>query len=257
MTRISATLRAAAEPAVHPVGRAGVVVRQASARPPGPEDELGALLYLQDDVIGLAQALTVMSRKAVRHRLATGRWQQLHRSVYVTHNGPVTAVQARWAAVLAVGEHAILAGITAAQAWGLRGFDSAAVHLLLPAPRKPLHAPDRVVVHRSSVLAERDVLQVGRPPRTRAARSLVDAAQWARTDDEARCVIAAGFQQRLVTADAMNSVLQRLSRARRRRLIEQTVADAAGGAHSLAEIDFLKICRSHDLPEPVPPGRPA
>ena len=41
-----------------------------------------------------------------------------------------------------------------------------------------------------------------------------------------------------------------LTRARRHRLITQTVDDAVGGAHSLAEIDFLDLCRRHRLPEP-------
>jgi very-short-patch-repair endonuclease len=95
-----------------------------------------------------------------------------------------------------------------------------------------------------------DILAAGRPPRTKIARSVVDAAQWARTEDEARAVIAAAFQQRLVAARDVQDVLRRLPRARRRRLITQTALDAAGGAHSLAEIDFVELCHRHDLPQP-------
>jgi len=112
-----------------------------------------SLLDLQDGVITMAQALRHMSRKAVRHRLATGRWQRPHRSVFVTHSGPIGTTQRRWIAVLSIGEHAMLGGITAAQAG-------------------------------------------------------------------------------------------------RRRLITQTALDAAGGTHSLAEIDFVELCHRHDLPEP-------
>jgi very-short-patch-repair endonuclease len=211
---------------------------------------LSELLDHQDGVISLAQALTVLSRKAVRHRVATGRWQLVHRAVYVTHNGPIAAAQLRWAVVLAVGDHAVLGGLTAAQAWGLRGYESAAIHLLLPASHHPRVTPPGVVLHRSRFHDDRDVLLVGRPPRTRAARSLVDAAQWARSDDLARSLIATGFQQRLVTAEAMSAALDRAPRIRRRPLIEATILDASGGAHSLAELDFLQLCRDSDLPEP-------
>jgi hypothetical protein len=81
-------------------------------------------------------------------------------------------------------------------------------------------------------------------------RSLVDAAQWACSDEEARAVIAAGFQQRLVNDADIRQVLDRMPRARRRKLIAQTAADAAGGAHSLAELDFLGLVRRAGLPEP-------
>jgi very-short-patch-repair endonuclease len=54
----------------------------------------------------------------------------------------------------------------------------------------------------------------------------------------------------MVKGSDVVSVLQRLPRARRRRLIERTTADAADGAHSLPEIDFLRLCRRNQLPEP-------
>jgi Protein of unknown function (DUF559) len=209
-----------------------------------------SLLDLQDGVITMAQALRHMSRKAVRHRLVTGRWQRPHRSVFVTHSGPIGTTQRRWIAVLSIGEHAVLGGITAAQASGLHGCGDATVHVLVPASHRPERLPPGVIVHRSSLLDERDILAVGRPPRTKIARSVVDAAQWARTEDEARAVIAAAFQQRLVVARDVQDVLRRLPRARRRRLITQTAMDAAGGTHSLAEIDFVGLCHRHDLPEP-------
>ncbi|WP_244454479.1 DUF559 domain-containing protein, partial [Micromonospora echinofusca] len=213
-------------------------------------DELTWLLFHQDQVISLAQALRHMSRRAVRHRLATDRWRQVHRAVFVTHNGPIGPDQFCWIAVLAAGEPAVLAGLTAAREWGLRRYDGSAVHLLLPAARRADRLPPYVVAHRSTSLPEEDVLPVGLPPRTMPARSIVDAAQWARTDEEARAVVAAGFQQRLVGGDDIHRVLDRMPRARRRKLIMQTATDAAGGAHSLAELDFLSLVRRAGLPEP-------
>lgn len=223
-----------------------------TASRPGADDPvaLTRLLSAQDRVIGIAQARRLLSRASIRHRLATGRWRRAHHYVLVAHNGEVTAAQRQWIAVLAVGGDAVLAGLTAAQAWGLRGYEDPAVHLLLPADHSPRRGPSGVVVHRSTLLDGRDVFPLGRPRRTRIARSLVDAGQWARTDAQARAIIATAFQQRLVRHDDLDAVLERLPRARRRSLIAETAADASGGAHSLAEIDFLHLCRANRLPEP-------
>ncbi|WP_242624921.1 DUF559 domain-containing protein [Krasilnikovia cinnamomea] len=208
---------------------------------------MDVLLDHQSGVITMAQALDYLSEKAVRHRLATGRWQRLHRSVFLTHNGPVGVAQRRWAAVLSVGQCAVLAGLTAVD---LRGYSTAAIHVLVPPAVRGRSVPRGVVVHRSAALDERDVLTIGGPPRTRAARSLVDAAQWAPTVAETQAIVAAGFQQRLVRAADVRAVLERLPRARRRRIIGRAVDDATGGAHSLAELDFVALCRRHRLPEP-------
>ncbi|WP_433284597.1 DUF559 domain-containing protein [Micromonospora sp. CA-244673] len=208
------------------------------------------LLFRQGDVLSASQARRFLSDKAVRHRVVSGRWRQVHRGIYVAHNGPVGRTQLRWVAALAAGPAAVLGGLTAAQAWGLRRYESPVVHLLLPARHQARSLPPWVRLHRTAVLPAEDVLAVGQPPRTMPARSLVDAAQWASTDDQARAVIAAGFQQRLVGGDDVHRVLARLPRARRRELIRATASDATGGAHSLAELDFLSLVRRAGLPEP-------
>jgi very-short-patch-repair endonuclease len=207
-------------------------------------------LTRQAGVLTTAQALRHLSAKTVRHRVAAGRWQQPHRAILVTHNGPIDAEQRRWIAVLGIGHHAVLAGTTAAEAAGLRGFADPTVHILIPDGHRPDRVPSGVTVHRTAAWRDADVLWTGRPPRTQMARSIVDAAQWARTDDDAQALVAAAFQQRLTTEQEMCDVLERMTRARRRRLITRTVTDAAGGAHSLAEIDFGTLCRRHRLPAP-------
>jgi very-short-patch-repair endonuclease len=93
-------------------------------------------------------------------------------------------------------------------------------------------------------------VQVARPMRTTLPRSVVDAAQWARTDDEARSVVAAACQQRLVAPPEVRAVLSLLPRAHRRRLVLETAGFAEGGATALSEIDFVRLCRRHRLPAP-------
>ncbi|WBB56160.1 DUF559 domain-containing protein [Verrucosispora sp. WMMD573] len=129
------------------------------------------------------------------------------------------------------------------------------MHLLIPAGRRPRSLPPSVRVHRTTILTAEDILDVGLPRRTMPARSIVDAAQWAASDQDACAIIAAGFQQRLVGGDDVRKVLDRLPRARRRALIRRTTVDAAGGAHSLPELDFLALAlalvRRAGLPEPT------
>lgn len=88
------------------------------------------------------------------------------------------------------------------------------------------------------------------PPSTTLPRSVVDAASWARSDREARTIVAMCFQQRLVTGTEVDAVLERMPLVTRRKLIARTVADARGGAQSLGELDLVALCRRARLPAP-------
>jgi very-short-patch-repair endonuclease len=82
-------------------------------------------------------------------------------------------------------------------------------------------------------------------------RSVVDAAAWARSDEEARLLIAASFQQRVVTLAEVRQVLDRMPATPRRKLVISTARDAAGGSHTLAELALFNICRVSRLPLPT------
>jgi hypothetical protein len=215
-------------------------------------DALQLLLFEQCGVISRSQALRHLTGSAVRHRLESGVWRVAGHGVYVTHTGPVTDEQrlAIAALVAGAGSPAIIAGISALVRMGLRGHRGGTVHVLLPARRRHHAPPSWVVVHRTSRLAREDLHARAVPPYTLPARSMLDAAQWARTDDDAVAIVAACFQQRLITGDEITDALARVPVARRRRLILAAVRDAAGGSHSLPEIEFLRDCRRAGLPEP-------
>lgn len=220
---------------------------------PADDDELSWLLFRQECVISRRQALRFLSAKAIRARLRSGRWQAVAHGVYLTHNGPATRQQRRWAAVVAAdaARPAVLAGLSSLECHGLRGHRSEAIHILIPARSQERDRPPGVVMHRTSLLPAADLHRQGQPPRTMPARSLVDAAQWAVSDHQARIIVAAGFQQRLVDVDEVMEVLDRMPRAHRRALVRETTADAAGGAHSLPEAEFQRLCRRGGLPEPT------
>ncbi|GAA5181254.1 DUF559 domain-containing protein [Rugosimonospora acidiphila] len=212
-------------------------------------DPLAWLLFAQNGVVTRQQSLEHLTEKALEHRVRSGRWQHVHRAVYLAHSGEITVEQEEWIAVLATGPRSYLAGLTAANRYGLRGYRTDHVHVLLPAGRRADRPPPGVIVHRSRVLGDPDVV-AARPPISRHVRALVDAAQWAPDDDRARAIIAAGYQQRLVFGSEVPELLARLPTARRRRLIARTAADASGGSHSIAEVDYLRLCRRYRLPPP-------
>ncbi len=220
-------------------------------------DPLTALIDAQHGVIARWQARRHLSEKAIRHRVETGRWRRVHRAVFRTYGGAVTLAQRHWIAVLAAtpgpsirdGTAACLGGISALLVHGLHGVATDRVHLVVAAPRQVV-PPRGVVVHRIR-LADQDRHPASHPPTTMLGRAVIDAAAWARSDDEARLVIAASFQQRLVTGAEIRDVLARMPTTRRRRLVIATVEDAAGGSHSLGELDLVKICRTAGLPLPT------
>jgi hypothetical protein len=225
--------------------------------PPRDADELDWVAFEQRGILTTAQATSLLGRGVLRGHLRSGRWRRIGRGIVAMTNGRLEPDQQLWIAVLTAGRGAVLAGTTAAAEGGVRGLRGEPLHVLVPArthaPRKrlgrlPLDMP-AVLVHRATVLPDAH-LQVGRPHRTTTARSLVDAAAWARSDGEARVALAAGCQQRRVTPGELREVAAALPKVRRRRLILETVADIEGGAHALSEIDFLRLCRRYGLPRP-------
>ncbi|MDG4833586.1 DUF559 domain-containing protein [Solwaraspora sp. WMMD1047] len=225
-----------------------------------PRDDASALdwlLFEQAGVVTWGQAVAELGPSRVRHLLATGRWQRLCRGVLASGTGPLTQDAQWWVAVLAAGERAVLAGLTAALAGGLKGYwRRQVIDVLVPYPRHASRLPrtfsfelPAVKVRRTRHLPDSD-LQFARPMRTTMARALVDAAQWAESDRDAQGMLAAGCQQRKVTPDEITQVLDRMPQIPRRTLIRRTVEDIAGGAHALSEIDFIRLCRRHGLPEP-------
>ena len=106
-----------------------------------------------------------------------------------------------------------------------------------------------VRVYRSGYLPA-EHRQVGRPPRTAIARSVVDAAAWSRTHREAQFLLAAACQQRRVRPSEIADVVAAMPRVHRRHLICITLADIDGGAQALSEIDFMTLCRRYGLPRP-------
>lgn len=221
--------------------------------------ELADLVAHHDGVLDTATALKHMTRGELRWQIDSGRWQKPSRGVVIAQSGPLTDRQILRAALLRAGPRAALAGLTAARLDGFSGFADksqvadGAIHVLVPSGYKRRTAPLglNVVTHYSRKLTDQDVHPTRQPRRTRIARSIIDAAAWMPTDRGAMAVLAGGVQQRLVRVEDLSMVVERIGSLRRRGLIAGILADIAGGAQALSELDFTRqVIRRHRLPEP-------
>lgn len=183
----------------------------------------------------------------VRRRVRSGRWQRWGAAV-VQHNGPVTALQLQWAAVLSAGPPAALARISALVAGGVVGLGPSSVVVVVPATRTPAALPGVRCV-RSRLLHAVDLQAGSTLPRTTVARALVDEASRARRD-RARTLIAMAVQQRRTTVAEVEAALERLAPVRQSVLLAVTLQDVGGGSHSLPELRFLSLVRAAGLPVP-------
>lgn len=204
-----------------------------------------------EGVLTLRRAHRRWTPSYVSAQIEARRWQRPVPRVVVMHNGPLTSMQHRWVAVLAGPPGALLGGLTAATDGGLKGFEPTELTVVIPNSARMPVVPDGVRVLRSIELTLRDVHPVCTPPRTRMARSLVDAASRAVMPQRSRVLLIAGCQQGLVQPPALYDAVSRRGPCRNRGLIRETIDDAAGGVESLPELAFDRLCTRAGLPAPT------
>jgi very-short-patch-repair endonuclease len=81
-------------------------------------------------------------------------------------------------------------------------------------------------------------------------RSLLDMAITTPFIHRSRAILIAGCQQGMCQPEALSESLTRRGPCRHRRLLRETIADAAGGIESLPERDFDILCSRLGLPRP-------
>lgn len=185
-----------------------------------------------------------VSRDHIRGHVTARRWRTVGPLVVLGFTGTPTRTQRWWIAVLHAGPSAQLAGLTAAEAHGLQRWSTEVLHVRVPHLVNPPRL-DGLRVHRTRGWRGYG----GEPARSPAADSLVDAASWITTDAAAAGVLAAGVQQRLVTACALRVPAARAHG--RRNLIRHVCADLEGGAEALSEIRLGRLAALAGLPAPT------
>lgn len=210
---------------------------------------MGTFLDDQAGVVTRQQALQLMSRHRLYRLVNSKQWANPAIGVFVNHNGPLTDEQRDWVAVLAAPPGSVLGGLSALRHDGFTAFNPVTPIVVAKKSASRISYED-VILHWSKFLDERDVHPLRRPPRTRPARSVVDAAAWEPQEKRAREIVLAAAQRGVIAPRQLREALTRRGACRHRALIVESYLDAAGGIQSLPERDFDQIRRECDLPEP-------
>lgn len=211
-------------------------------------DEVARVAVTQEGVMGRRQLYAMgLTRHEVMAEVRAGRWSRL--GPQCLQVGPTTERTAWRRALFEIGPSAVLDGISALQAAGLRNIKTEQIHVAVPKSVTP-HRCRGVRVHETRRHRSVDVLR--EPiPRMQPSTAAVHAALWARTDREAAFVVVATAQQRLTTVAALHEAVELVRRHRRRALLRGLLCDLGGGAETLAEREFARLCRRRGFPAPT------
>lgn len=195
-----------------------------------------------------------VTRGFVRNQVRAGRWAERTHSVYTTTTGPLSPEQRRWVAVLHCGPDALLGGLTAAAAHGMRHWPRDEVTVLVPAPLSfdPLDGVHVVRTRRELASLRHPGLQ---PPTARVEPAILLFAASEESRRTALGAVTACVQQRLTTPERLLHWVGRLRPLRRAGELRDLLADVAGGSQSLAEVDVLRMCRTWGIVAPRRQGQ--
>jgi hypothetical protein len=203
----------------------------------------------QAGLITRGQALDAgLSSSAIRSKVARARWQQVHRGVYATFTGALTQDARLWAAVLYAGPGARLSRESAAEVIRLLDRRAPFIHVTVPASRR-VKAPPGVAIHMSGREGAGWRFARGVPPHTLAEETVLDLVHGADDLNDVIAYVTGAFGRRLTSEERLLAEAAARPRLRWRGELEQIIAAAAGGAHSVIEYRYDRdVEQAHGLP---------
>ena len=209
--------------------------------------EIAELARWQAGAISRQQLLEAgLNPQLIIRRIERGRWQQLYRGVYAVFTGPPGRETWLWAAVLRAGDGAVLSHQTAAELHGLIDSPAESICVTVPSTRRIIARG--LVIHTSGRVGQ--ATQPNRePPRTTVEETVLDLAQLSRTFDDACGWITRACARRLTTEEKLRAALALRKKMRWRTEIDDVLAAAGDGIHSVLEYRYLRdVERAHGLP---------
>lgn len=178
-----------------------------------PENSLAELAAARHGVFTTADAVAVgIGPSLLAHRVATGQYLRLGRSLFAIAGSVPTWRRSVLAAVLAAGPHAAASHRTAAELWGLTTRRGAQIEVVV---RRWDRVPrPGVRVHESMDLMPKDVAILDAIPVTTAARTVVDLGAVNRWLVEA--ALETGLRKELLTLADVEQFVDRVARRGRR-----------------------------------------
>ncbi|HQF04670.1 MAG TPA: hypothetical protein PK868_11790 [Phycicoccus sp.] len=206
-----------------------------------------------------------MSVEQIRHCLRTRRWVRVASGVYQTAPGKSGWEVDAAAALLAVtgrgptdlrsdkgrlqSPPVALFGTAAARAWEMPGVARAPIQLAISAPRTI--TPVKGAALRRIGRWDERVDPLTFPWRTTKASTIIDCAAGSEPDG-ALAWLALAVQKRLVPVETLEAELAKRTRLRHGGLMREAMADVTSGAHSAAEVRYVRdVERAHRLPTAI------
>lgn len=217
--------------------------------------QLADLAQRQAGVVSARQAVAAgLSRNRVAAKARHDRWRRIYPGVYATFTGPLKRNARLWAIVLYAGPGARLSHETAGELLGLSEERCPLIHVTIPVDRKVKKLPG-TVIHRSARVS-RPWQPVGLPPHTFIEETIIDLVQGASSLDDVIALVTSAFGRKLTSEPHLRRAADERKKLRWRRELDEVIAMAAGGTHSVLEYRHDRdVQRAHGLPEPVKQAR--
>lgn len=185
----------------------------------------------------------------VRHHVAMERWAHRSSQVVSTTTGPLSLEQRLWLGVLHAGPSAMIAGLNAAAAHGLKGWQREEITVLVANPMsfEPLDGYRFFRSRRSHAL----LISPGELPTCRLEPAVLLFASKEPNLRTALGALAAVTQQRLTNPDRLREWINLLRPLRRAGHMRTFLDDLGGGAQSLTEVDVHRCLREWGIARPA------
>lgn len=213
---------------------------------PQTQQAIARVAQDQKGVITRAQALDRgLTSKQVHFQVKSGRWQVIHRGVYVTHSGRINWTTRAWAALLRAGTGAAFTHSTAAYLWGLEATRPSVLWIGVPEGRT-ISRPQgtRVFRRRQLEVVKRKGLRV-----TSVRQTVLDLTAVAGcTLDEAAALLGKAAQRQLLDPAGFMELLDARRSHPMAGPLRRACADAAAGVESSLESRILHhVIEAHGL----------
>ncbi len=207
------------------------------------------LARYQYGVVSRSQALrSGLTKDMIKSMLRSDRWRQIHPGVYATFTGTPGRSALMWAAVLSLGQGAVLSHETAAELHGLIDKAVSPIHVTVPRERH-LVAVSGVSIHRSG-RALAAALGQSNPPRTRIEETVLDLTQTAATFDDVCGWVTRAIALDLTDETKLHAAMDKRTKLRWRADLHELITAAAAGDHSVLEYRYDRdVERAHGLPQ--------
>jgi hypothetical protein len=183
----------------------------------------------------------------VKSRLRSDRWRQIRPGVYAIFTGTPSRSAQLWAAVLSLGQGAVLSHETAAELHRLIDVAVDPIHVTVPRQRH-LVAASGICVHRSARAVEA-VQGHAYPPRTKVEETVLDLTQTAATFDDVCGWVTRALARDLTDEARLRAAMGLRSKLRWRADLDELIAAAACGDESVLEYRYDRdVEQAHGLP---------